>query len=83
MTLEERWKDLEYIASHDEGYDKPEHIEAIMIEDLVKEVDSLRSEVNALGKAMKLQCEYNTILEKLLDSMRDEPTYGPMIDDED
>ena len=74
MTLEERWKDLKC---------SPGHIEAIMIEDLVKEVDSLRSEVNALGKAMKLQCEYNTILEKLLDSMRDDPTYGPMIDDED
>lgn len=74
MTLEDRWKDLKYA---------PGHIEAIMIEDLVKEVDSLRLEVNALEEAIKLQSEFNEILKKLLNSMMNDPTYGPMIDDED
>lgn len=74
MTLTDRWKDLKYA---------PGHIEAIMIEDLVKEVDSLRSEVNALRESIKLQSEFNEILKKLLNSMMNEPTYGPMIDDKD
>lgn len=74
MTLKDRWNDLKYA---------PGHIEAIMIEDLVKEVDSLRSEVNALRESIKLQSEFNEILKKLLNSMMNEPTYGPMIDDKD
>lgn len=74
MTLTDRWNDLKYA---------PGHIEAIMIEDLVKEVDSLRYEVNVLKEAMKIQSEHNKTLHKLLDSMRDGPTYGPMIDDKE
>lgn len=73
-TLEDKWNNLKGC---------PGHVEALMLDDLVKEVDTLRGAVTAMKEAMKLQSEHNKIMQKLLDSMRDSPTYGPMIDDKE
>lgn len=60
-TLEEKWNNLK-------GH--PGHVEALMLDDLVKEVDALRKDMDALKEAMRLHIEK-------------EPTYGPMLEDDD
>lgn len=74
-TLEEKWNNLKGC---------PGHVEALMLDDLVKEVDALRKEVTAMKEAMKLQSIFNQILEKILKlHIEKEPTYGPMLEDEE
>lgn len=68
MTLSDKYKSLDYV---------PGHKEWILLNDVCKEVDHLKELVES-------QALYIQILEKMLAlHINKEPTYGPMLEEDD